>query len=428
MDTYSAKKRSSSVFIFCATLIEYIEFSIYIYLSPILSQLFFPQNNPHTAILLTYGIFAISYFVRPLGGIIFGNIADKVGRKNVLLFSVLLMSISTLAIGLLPTYQHIGALAPILLLVCRIFQSFAVAVEFNTSSMYLIELADHNPYLASSWLTTASCGGMGLGALIVSFTSFHQYHQGWRLPFLITGCLSFLIYLLRRKLPESPVFLQMQQEQQVAENPLQLSMKKYKRELVVIGLLAGYVGVFLYIGHVYFTTFLVQIGGYSLSQATSIGAITELSIAVLTPCFALLLQRCSPAKILKVGILLMALIGPWLFQAGLEERYSQSFIASVLSYVFADAIVSCCIFYYIYSLVPPSVRCTSLGIAWSICLSLIGGTAPVLAAFFVRQGWTMAPGIYMSAVGVVTFLGLVWYEKDRGISAGTSLVRLKKGD
>lgn len=402
------KKKTNMFLIFCAALIEWIEFSIYSYLSPLLSGLFFPNHDVNTGIILTYAIFALSYCVRPLAGIIFGKIADTVGRKNVLLFSILLMAISTISIGVLPTYETIGILAPILLLICRIFQSFAVAVEFNVSSMYFIESADRNPMIASSWLTSASCGGMGIGALIIAFSNFTALSCGWRLPFLITGILSLIIYGFRQYLPESPVFLQAYQQQQLVENPVREVILKHKKALLIIGLLAAYVGVFMYVGHVYLTTFLVQIGAYTLQQATKIGAVTEIGIAVLTPCFASFLRSVSAFKVLKVGVLMMAIVGPLLFWSATQGLYAGGFIASVGGYIIADAVVSSCIFYYIYSLVPASVRCTILGLSWSLCLSIVGGTAPMIAACLVQAGWILGPGIYMATTGILVFLGLLW--------------------
>ncbi|WP_077216761.1 MFS transporter, partial [Piscirickettsia litoralis] len=189
--------------------IEWVEFSLYMYLGTLLSHFFFPQDLGSHALLLTYAIFAISYLSRPLGGLLFGLYADKHGRRSPLIISSLLIGLATIAIGCIPSYQHIGLLAPILLLIFRLVQSLAISGEFNNSAIYLME---HNPKrttLAGSWIGTASSAGMFVGGLIAVLVSASHHPHSWRLAYIVIGCLSLLLMLLRKRLLESPSYQQM---------------------------------------------------------------------------------------------------------------------------------------------------------------------------------------------------------------------------
>jgi MHS family proline/betaine transporter-like MFS transporter len=399
--------KGSNVFLaVCAIFIEWVEFSIFVYLNTIISKNFFPQQNPEIGAYLTLGIFAISYFVRPFGAIIYGYIADKRGRKKVMVLSVLLMSLSTLAIGMLPDYSDIGIFAPILMLVFRVIQGFAIAVEFNNSGNFLIEHLKGNRILASSFIVSAATGGMCTGALIVSIMDFEAYPWIWRVPFVVASIISFLLFILRKKLNETPEFLEIVRSNAYSKNPLQEVVSFYKARLFMIATFAAFIGVMLYGGHVYFaSTYLVKVGGLTLSQASRIAFYTEFGLALTVPAMAIIGQTFKCYNYMaKLGIILMAIVGPLLFYYGETASIDKTpLVICLILYVISDAMFSSSIFYYIYALLPVNIRCTGSGLAYSTTTAIFGGTTPLLAEFFVNHGYKYATGFYISVIALITY-------------------------
>jgi MFS transporter, MHS family, proline/betaine transporter len=400
------RKLYSSMLASSAVLVEWVEFTVYIYMSTVISKLFFPKESSNLQLLLTYGIFTASYFIRPVGAIAYGYIADKLGRKKVMVLSVLLMTIATFLIGCLPTYEQIGVYAPLLLLLFRLLQGFAIAIEFNNSSNYLIEQLNKTPIIASSILVAVSTGGMCLGAFIVSQMDFEAYPWAWRVPFLVSALVSFVIYILRRNITETPEFLEAKANKQLSDNPLFDVIKNHKRELVTISSLAAFIGVFLYAGHFYLITYLVKYGGYKLSVATKLAFYTELGLTVLTPAFAIIGERSGCyLNIFRAGIVMMVFTAPFLFIFALKgPEYIHLMILILVAYVIADAMFSACVFYLMYSLLPTPLRCTGTGLAYTMAIAIFGGTAPILSQGLVNLDLMYAPGVYISFIGVMTYM------------------------
>jgi len=401
------QKLSNVVLAVCAIFIEWVEFSIFVYLNTIICKNFFPEQSPEMGAYLTLGIFATSYFIRPVGAIIYGYIADKRGRKKVMVMSVLLMSISTLAIGMLPDYSKIGILAPILMLIFRIIQGFAIAVEFNNSGNFLIEHLKDNRILASSFIVSAATGGMCMGAFIVSIMDFETYPWIWRVPFVCAAIASFLLFILRKKLNETPEFLTMVKNNSYSANPLHEVVTFYKARLFMIATFAAFIGVMLYGGHVYFASkYLVKVAGLNLAQSSRIAFYTEFALALTVPTMAVIGQRFNCYGLMaKVGIIVMAIVGPCLFYFGESAATDKVplFICLAL-YVISDAMFSSSIFYYIYALLPVSLRCTGSGLAYSTAAAIFGGTTPLLAELFVNNGFKYATGYYISFMAIITYI------------------------
>ncbi|OQX37124.1 MAG: hypothetical protein B0D91_07520 [Oceanospirillales bacterium LUC14_002_19_P2] len=195
-------KRHRPVFIICSGAIaEWLEFSAYLYLAPRLAQLFFPEQSPSAAMVSVFGLFAIAYVTRPLGGFLFGYLGDRYGRRLTLTLSVLIMAIATTGIGLLPIWHSIGLMAPALLLLCRVLQGVAIAGEFTNAAVFMIEQGRGNPCLAGSWANWGANLGVALGALVTALVSLPIMPDwAWRIPFLLSCVTSLLALVIRRRL------------------------------------------------------------------------------------------------------------------------------------------------------------------------------------------------------------------------------------
>jgi len=193
--------------------LEYYDFFIYASAAALLfPQLFFPQNNPTIAIVASLGSFAVGYIARPIGAVVLGHWGDTHGRRAVLIFSMLLMGISTMVVGILPTYQQIGVWAPVLLVTMRLIQGFAVAGDFSGSTSMILEHAPfgRRGYFASFTLQGAQAGQLLAAAAFLPLAQFMPKDQflswGWRIPFLLSFVVIIAAYIIRSKVSETPAF------------------------------------------------------------------------------------------------------------------------------------------------------------------------------------------------------------------------------
>src|SRR5690606_18144698 len=216
---------------------EWYDFGVYAYVAAYVGHQFFP--GPWET-LSAFGVFAISFLLRPLGSFFFGPLGDRIGRQRVLALTILLMSGSTFVIGLLPTYHTIGLLAPMLLLACRMLQGFSTGGEYGGAATYIAEYApDKRRGFYGSWLEFGTLVGFGLGGLIPTILILNLERTqmetwGWRMPFLIAGPLGGVGLYLLSKLEDTPAFKQLEQKQQIARSPLKDLVRDWWRQLLIL--------------------------------------------------------------------------------------------------------------------------------------------------------------------------------------------------
>ncbi|MGJ3495456.1 Proline porter II [Piscirickettsia salmonis] len=395
-------KKKLTLLISSIVFIEWLEFSLYMYLGTLISTVFFPPELGSSALLLTYSIFAISYLGRPLGGLIFGLYADKHGRRAPLILSAVLIGITTIGIGCIPSYQHIGIFAPILLLSLRLLQSFAISGEFNNAAIYLME---HNPIyttLAGSWIGTASSAGMFIGGMTAVLVSTSHFPQSWRFAYIMVGVVALIVMLLRKRLLESPAYQQYLIDSAqahsysipVPEHPLIRLLKYHKVSLIKITLMAAFLNVYIYTCNIYFVSFLVTHANYPLQQATLYMTLVQAAVTLSIPIFALLAEYIGYQRVLTPCIILMSITAPSLFYSA-HANYNNLLLLSFGCYVIANSGISATLFRYLFECLPTEVRCTGTSLMWSLSAALFGGTSPILAAYFIDQNWLVMPGLYV---------------------------------
>ncbi|MGW5821471.1 MFS transporter, partial [Streptomyces noursei] len=202
---------------------EWFDFGVYSYIAVTLGHVFFPSGNPTAQLLSTFGTFAAAFLVRPLGGMFFGPLGDRIGRQKVLAITMIMMAAGTFAIGLIPSYAMIGVGAPILLLLARLVQGFSTGGEYGGASTFIAEYApDKKRGFLGSWLEFGTLagyvGGAGLVTLMTALLSTEDLHSwGWRIPFLIAGPMGIIGLYLRMRLEETPAFAQLEKEAHAKE-------------------------------------------------------------------------------------------------------------------------------------------------------------------------------------------------------------------
>lgn len=249
-------------------LLEWYDLYIYAALTAVFAELFFPPGNEVAAMLASLAIFGAAFILRPIGALVFGYFGDRYGRKRTFLATIWLMGISTIGIGLLPTYTQIGVLAPVLLVVLRLAQGLALGGEVGGAATYLTEnAAPGRRGLATSWLQTTATIGLLLSIVVVTVVRLSMDNAaftawGWRIPFLVSAVLLAVSVYLRRGLEESPVFARLKSKGRISGNPISASLsngRNVKNMFILLFSVASGVGVLYGSGHFYSAYFLTNV-------------------------------------------------------------------------------------------------------------------------------------------------------------------------
>jgi len=374
-------------------LVEWYDWYAYAAFAIYFSHSFFPAGNMTAQLLNTAGIFAVGFLMRPIGGWMFGRIADRVGRKQAMTLSVLLMSFGSLLIALTPAYSTIGVLAPALLLLARLLQGLSVGGEYGVSATYLSEMAteDRRGFYSSFQYVTLIGGqliALGIQLLLqkLLLTEAQLNEWGWRIPFVIGAILSVIALYLRKNLHETEAF---EHQKNTVKDERKGSIKelmKHPRQLMtVIGLTLGGTLAF-YTYTTYMQKFLVNTVQLTKEQSTLISFITLFIFACLQPVFGALSDKIDRRPLLLgFGILGSLCTVPLLTALSHTTSMIAAFflllaaLIIVSGYTSINAVVKAELF-------PAEVRALGVGLPYALTVAIFGGTAEYLALWFKQEG------------------------------------------
>jgi len=372
-------------------LVEWYDWYVYSAFALYFSGAFFPSADKTAELLKSAGVFAIGFLMRPIGGWIMGTYADRKGRKAALTASVLMMSIGSLIIAIIPGYDKIGVAAPVLLVLARIVQGLSVGGEYGTSATYLSEMATqkHRGFYSSFQYVTLIMGQLlALGVLVLlqrAFLTEEQLHSwGWRIPFAVGAVLAISVMYLRRSLQES-VALPSSETEKSKRGSLRALAAHPKAVLTVIGLTMGGTLAF-YTFTTYMQKFLVITSGFSNGDATLISTLTLVFFMLLQPLFGLLSDRVGRKPLLiGFGIFGVAATVPILTTLSHTNNFWVAFglimtaLVIVSGYTSINAVVKAELF-------PANIRALGVGFPYGVAVSLFGGTAEPMALLFKDKG------------------------------------------
>lgn len=414
--TAEATQRGSRRPIVAATIgnfVEWYDYTVYGTLVVVLATLFFPKEDPTAGILLTFTGFAVSSLMRPGGAILFGALGDRIGRRATLSAVILLMSGSTAAIGLLPTYADIGVWAPILLFVLRALQGVSAGGEYGGSASFLAEYAPEGKRgLYTSWQTfsvlVAFLVGALLGALLTRGLGPDVLMAwGWRVPFLVALPFGLIGLYLRLKLEETPAFAKLAQQGEVTKTPLREATTEHLAALWRVGSIAIFGTVATFVFFTYSATYVVQTLKKSLDLGLiglSIGLVIGL---VLCPFVGIAADRWGRRPVMlgsTIACLVLTYPGFLLMNTGSDFAV----IAALVLFVILVTLYTGAAPAVLTEAFPTRVRYSGLSIGYSIAASLAGLLTPFVMQWFIGgMGQVVGPTVWVVAVGILGLLAAI---------------------
>ncbi|MFJ2732149.1 MFS transporter [Streptomyces sp. NPDC087317] len=403
---------------------EWFDFGVYSYIAVTLGKVFFPSGNPTTQLLSTFGAFAAAFLVRPLGGMVFGPLGDRVGRQKVLAFTMIMMAVGTFAIGLIPSYATIGVGAPLLLLAARLVQGFSTGGEYAGASTFIAEFApDKRRGFLGSWLEFGTLagyiGGAGLVTLMTALLSSDQMTSwGWRIPFLIAGPMGIIGLYLRMRLEETPAFAA---EAEKCESRPKVPLREmiagqWKALLLCVGLVLVF-NVTDYMLLSYMPSYLTSVLKYDETHGLLVVLCVMALMMIVQPFAGALTDRVGRRPVIAAGcagFLFLSVPALLLIRQGSLAAVGLGMAAlGLLLVCFTAAMPSA-----LPALFPTRVRYGSLSIGFNISVSLFGGTTPLVVTTLIgATGDLMMPAYYMMAASLIGGAA-VWFMAE---SAGRPL-------
>lgn len=395
-------------------IMEWYDFAVFGFLAPVITIKFFPHDSPLTGLIMTYGIFATGYLMRPLGGIFFGYIGDRLGRKKALILSIFMMAIPTILIGVLPTYEQLGIYAAVLLVLLRMVQGLSVGGELIGSVSFMVEIASekHKGFLGSLTLGSA-VGGLLLGSAVVTLLNLMlgdtvMQDWGWRIPFLSGVIILGIGLWLREGMTESPEFLQNVDSSVI--KPLVYQVIHHKRKIVQLSAMISLATIASYVMFVWMPTYLSTMIDHPIHDALAINTVSMVVLFISIPFAGYLSDLFGQRKVMIAATVVMLLSvlplfmllqhGEWYMALGAQILFALivGFVQGPMPALMAE-------------MFPVSVRYTSVGIGYNVSVALLGGTAPMVATWLVEKtGDPLSPAWYIMTFSLVSLIALLLYE------------------
>jgi len=390
-----------------STVVEWYDFTLYLYFATVLSRVFYGGGKG--SLLITLGGFAIAYLMRPLGAIFFGHIGDRLGRRQMLLISVAVMTGAMLATALLPTRGQIGPAAGWLLLLLRCVMGFSVGGEYTGVVAYLLEGArpERRGLIASSASAASEIGALlavGVSALTVSALSEQALaNWGWRIPFFLGAALAGSVWIARSTMHESPEFIRQQEQGSVPARPLAFALSHHRKGIARAFSISALGSITYYVGITYVPAFLTSTTAVSETSALWLSTVAAVVVIFVTPVVGwwsdrvgrrpVLIMLCAASVILPISMFALMASG-----SHLQALLGATALAALAGAVSAVGAVATA------EQFPGEGRVTGLALGATMATAVFGGLTPYAAQLLIeRTGWSLAPGAMIAIVALAVF-------------------------
>ena len=399
--------------------LEWYDFILYAHFSYIIGKIFFPDNQLSS--IFVFAVFAVGFFSRPLGGILFSNIGDRLGRRASLTVSILTMAVPTAIIGLLPGYEKIGIMAPIILIIMRLLQGLSLGGEFSGCVAYFVEYSPSNSRgLIGSFIYISQCIGMmfGLAVATVLTNTLNEkslWDWGWRVPFVSGILIGVIGMYIRIKLEESPIYLQAKSNGNLSSAPITEAIFFYWRKILLsIGLYINVTAQF-YAVTILMPNYMISIG-YSSYQSNFSCSIALITMMLSFPISAYIADKIGRKPVIKIScVLLTILIYPTFLVINTMNYLFAAIAQVILSVVVAmhmapvPALLS--------ELFPTRIRLTGIALSSNLSAAIFGGTVPMVGEILYQlTNSNLSISYYLTALAVAGVLIISFYRETAGIN------------
>ncbi|MDQ9009765.1 glycine betaine/L-proline transporter ProP [Acinetobacter gerneri] len=388
--------------------IEWFDFGVYGYVAYVLGKVFFPDASPSVQMIAALATFSVPFIFRPLGGLFFGRLGDKYGRQKVLAITIIIMSLSTFGIGLIPSFETIGIWAPILLLIVKVAQGFSIGGEYAGAAIFVAEYSpDRKRGFMGSWLDFGSIAGFVLGAGTVSLITFLVGESsfadwGWRIPFFLALPLGIIGLYLRNALDETPVY-QQHSEAQSTQKPKKFSFKEIlknnKRALLVCIGLVICTNVTYYMLLTYLPSYFSHNLGYSESHGVLIIIAVMIGMLFVQPVIGWLSDKYGRRPFIFIGSIALVLFSYPAFIL-LDSRVTYQIFLGLLVLALSLNMLVGVMAATLPALFPTEIRYSALAIAFNFSVVIAGLTPTITAALVETTQNLMMPAYYLMVCGV----------------------------
>ncbi|MDJ0015235.1 MFS transporter [Rhodococcus erythropolis] len=387
--------------------LEWFDVIVYASFAVVIAHNFFPGGDNTLGLILTFATFAISYVIRPLGGMVLGSYADRRGRKNALTLTMMLMMIGTLIMAVAPTTSTIGPWAGVVILVSRLIQGFSAGGEFGTATTFLVETAPHKKAFYSSWQVASQGASVFLASLFGYVLNTHLSHEalyswGWRVPFFFGIIVGPVGLYIRAKLDETDDF-----KTSVPEKaPLKTTLTRHLGRVLTGAAVVGVATISIYL-ILYMPTFAVKNLGVSASAGYLGGIVAGLVTLSTVPLIGHLADRVGPARVMTWAAVAAIVLAWPLFKLMVDHPSTLTLVlvVSALGVIMAfafgplPALMS--------SLFPAEIRATGMSLSYNLGVTLLGGIAPLVLTWLISTTGSLdAPSYYYMTVAVLSLGGL----------------------
>ena len=390
--------------------VEWYDFAAYAFLAPVIARVFFPSQEGLNGLLATFAVIAIAFIFRPLGGLVFGPLGDRIGRRRVLTTVILLMTVSTAVIGILPTHSAIGIWAPALLIACRALQGLSAGGEYGGAAVFLAESShprERGRYV--SW--TPACGYIGqIGAsllvlvLSTTLTDEQMSSWGWRVPFLLALPLGLTALAMRLKLVETPEFQALQDADAIEKQPLRAIFRHDRKPMAQTVGVVVLLGLGTYLTTTYAAVYLQTTAGFTPSQALWMTTITMAFMFGVIPAAGRLSDSIGRKPVMLVGCGAVALVVVPAYLVFGTESFVPALIAcvvlgSVYGFYCGGAIAA------VTEIFEAKRRYSGFAVSYNVSVAIFGGGASYAATYLIdKTGSSLAPSALLIAGAVIAML------------------------
>ena len=383
-----------------STIVEWYDFTLYLYLAPTLARVFFGESTHGP--LITLAAFALAYLMRPLGAAFFGYSGDRWGRRRTMLWSMELMAIAMLVTGCLPSGARIGAAAGVLLVLLRCVMAFSVGGEYNGVIAYLVEGArpERRGLIGSLAAAASEIGGLIAVAVAAVVTAALDRAElddwGWRIPFIVGALLAGSVWFARRSMAESPAFLRLQRKSKTSRHPLRQALREDRPGILRAFAISALGSITYYVGITYVPTFLATTSRIGEHAALFVSTMAAVAVIAITPLVGLAVDAFGRRPVL-IALALCGVVLPWAaFAVMASPSIAIAATAAVLLALLAGG-VSAVGAVASAEQFPSRTRLSGLALGNTSSTVVFGGLAPVIAQILLEQThWPSSPGILIA--------------------------------